>query len=86
MQDGKRSTQQQAMVMSVLYLSEVHEVLEACVQMRLLTQAAYAPKMGVIDVSIYPEEALEHCAHHVYKIWRERDTILLGEDPGVVHL
>lgn len=62
-------------------LCKVHEMLEACIEVCLLSKAAYTPKVGVVDVGIHSEEALEHGSHHVHKIWREWDAILLREDP-----
>ena len=62
-------------------LSKVHEVLETRIQMCFLPKAAYAPEVSVVDVGIHSEEALEHGAHHIHEIWRERDAVLLREDP-----
>ena len=53
------------------YLCEVHEVLEAGVEVGLLAQIAHVAKVGVVDVRIDTEETLEDGADHVLKIARE---------------
>ena len=68
------------------HLCEVHEMLEARVQVGFFPQAANASEMCVVDVCIHSEQALEHGAHHIHKVWREGNAILLREDPGVIHL
>ena len=69
-----------------MYLGEVHEVLEACVQMRLLPKTANTPEVGMVNVCIHPKEPLEHGAHHICEVWWEGNTILLWENSGVIHL
>ena len=44
------------------HLCEVHEVLEAGVEVGLLIQRAHMLEMGVVDVGIHTEEALEYGA------------------------
>ena len=68
------------------YLGEVHKMLEAGIQVGFLAQAANASEVCVINVCIHSEEALEHGAHHVNEVRREGDTVLLREDPSVIHL
>ena len=59
------------------HLCEIHEMLEACVEMSLLPKAAYAPEVGVVDVRIHSEEPLEHGAHNIHEVWRESHAVLL---------
>jgi len=68
------------------HLCEVHEMLEACVQVSFFPEAANASEMCVVDVSIHSKEALEHGTHHIHEVWGEGNAILLREDPRVIHL
>lgn len=61
-------------------------MLETSVQVSLLPKAAYAPEMRVIDVGIHPEKSLEHGSHHLQEVLRERNAILLWENPRIIHL
>ena len=61
-------------------------MLETSVQVSLLPKAAYAPEMRVIDVGIHPEKPLEHGSHHLHEVLRERNAILLWENPRIIHL
>ena len=67
-------------------LSEVHEVLEAGVEMRFLPQPTDAPEMCVVNVCVHPEKAFEHRPHHIHEVARERYPILLRKDTRVIHL
>lgn len=69
-----------------MYLGEVHEMLEACIEVRLLPQTAYTPEVGMVNVRIHSEEPLEHGSHHIGEVWWKGDTILLWENPSVIHL
>ena len=68
------------------HLCEVHEMLEARVQVGFFPEAADASEMCVVDVCINSEQALEHGADHIHKVWRKGNAILLREDPRVIHL
>lgn len=68
------------------HLCEVHEMLEAGIQMGFFPEAADASEMCVVDVCIHSKQALEHGAHHIHKVWGEGNAILLREDPRVIHL
>ena len=68
------------------HLGKVHEMLEACIEMSLFSQAAYTPEMCVVDMRIHPEQALKHGPHYIHEVGWEWYTILLWKDPGVIHL
>lgn len=68
------------------HLSEVHEVLKAGVEVGLLLQRADVLEVGVVDVRIHPEEALEDGADDVLEGRREGLPVVLRENAGVVHL
>ena len=68
------------------HLSEVHEVFEAGVQMRLLVQAANGLEVRVVHVRIHPEHALEDGAYDVYEVIRKWCTKALGKHPGIINL
>jgi hypothetical protein len=67
-------------------LCEVHEVFEASVEVGLLVQGTDAPEMGVVDVSVHPEEALEYCLHYVHEVGGEGLPIPLWKQPRIVNL
>lgn len=69
-----------------MYLGEIHEVLEACIEMRLLPQTAYTPEVGMVNVRIHSEEPLEHGSHHVGEVWWKGNAILLWENSSIIHL
>ena len=69
-----------------IHLCEVHEVLEAGVQVGLLLERADVLEVGVVYVGIHPEEALEDCADDLLEAGREGLPIVLREDAGIVHL
>lgn len=68
------------------HLDEDDEVLEAGVEVRLLTQATDLLEVAVVDVRIHPEQPLEHGAHHVHEVGREGLPKLAREHRGVVDL
>ncbi len=68
------------------HLSEVHEVLEAGVEVRLLPQGTYVLKVRVIDVCIHPEKPLENAVNDVFELEREWFSIMLGKEPWVINL
>lgn len=68
------------------HLSEVHEVLEAGVEVRLLAQAAHVLEVRVVDVRVHSEQALEDDLDHVHEVRREVHAVLLREDRRVVQL
>ena len=72
--------------MNGAHLSEVHKVLEAGVEVGLLLQRADVLEVGVVDVRVHPEQALEDGADDVLEGRREGLPIVLREDAGVVHL
>ena len=53
------------------HLGEVHEVLEAGVEVRLLAQAADLVEVGVVHVREHAEHALENGPHDVPEVPRE---------------
>ena len=54
--------------------------------MGFLIQGAHMLEMGVVDVGIHAEQALEYGADHTLKCWREGLPIVLREDAGIIHL
>ena len=67
-------------------LRKVHEVLEARVEVRLLSQSAHALEVRVVNVRVHPEETLEDCPDYIQEVGRKLDAILLREDGGFVKL
>mmetsp|Transcript_25244 Transcript_25244/g.57712 ORF Transcript_25244/g.57712 Transcript_25244/m.57712 type:complete len:161 (+) Transcript_25244:126-608(+) len=63
---------------------EVHEVLEAGVQMRLERERLHPLVVVVEDVGVHPEEALVDVAHLLHEVRRERHARRGGEQPLVV--
>ena len=68
------------------HLSEVHKMPEAGVQVRLLAKSAYALEVGVIDVRIHAEQALEDHSYHLHEIRRELGAVHLRENSRIVQL
>lgn len=61
-------------------------MLKAGIEMSLLPKPAHASEMGMVYVSIYSKQPLEHCSHYVHKVVREGHPILLWEYARVIHL
>jgi hypothetical protein len=69
-----------------VYLREVHEVLEAGVEMSLLPQGAHVLEVRVVHVRVHAEQPLEDGAHHLLEVVWEGSPVLLREDLGIVQL
>ena len=67
-------------------LCEVHEMLEAGVEVRLSAQAANLLEVRVVDVCVHSEEPFEYGPHHIHEVSRKMGAVLLREDRQVVHL
>ena len=67
-------------------LREVHKVLEAGVEVRLLAQRAHVAEVAVVHVRVHAEQALEDRAHHRPEVRREGLAVLLREHARVVQL
>ena len=61
-------------------------MLEACVEVGLLLERADVLEVGVVDVCVHPEQALEDGADDLLEAGREGLPIVLWEDARVVHL
>lgn len=69
-----------------VYLCEVHEMLEAGVEVGFFTEGTDAPEVGVVDVSIHPEKPLEDRLHNMQEIWWKRVLVSLWEEAWIVNL
>ena len=61
-------------------------MLEAGVEVGLLLEGADVLEVGVVDVGVHPEQALEDGADDLLEAGREGLPIVLREDARVVHL
>lgn len=68
------------------HLCEVHEVFEACVQVRLLPKCAHVLEVRVVYVGVYAEETLENAVNDILKLGRKRFAIVLGKQVWIINL
>jgi len=68
------------------YLSEVHEVPEARVQVRLFAETADALEVRVVDVRVDAEQALENDPYHLHEVCRELRAVHLRKDGRIIQL
>lgn len=80
------STKCQLDSVSEAHPGEMHEMPEAGVEVGLLSQRAHMLEVGMVHVSIDPEEPLEHGAHHLLKVVWKWQAIMLRKHLGIVHL
>ena len=61
------------------YQCEVHEMLEASIQVGLLLQGTHTPEVGVVDVGVHPKEPLEDGLNYLNEVWWKGFAVLLRE-------
>ena len=64
----------------------MHEVLETGVEVCLFAEGTYAAEVGVVDVGVDPEQALEYGLHYLEEVGRERVFVALRKEAWIVNL
>lgn len=68
------------------HLREVHEMLEARIEVCFLPQGTNVLEVGVVDVSIDPEQPLEYAVNDVFEVGWKRLAVVLGKEARIIHL
>ena len=68
------------------YLSEVHKMLEAGVEMGFFAEGTDAPEVGMVDMSIHSEQPFKNCLDDLQEVLRERVIVALWKEAWIINL